>query len=210
MPDSVHPLAICPIARCSFQGVLQIAGQGRRMAHIEVAGSILLGEIGRVEHVASSYSRSLVGVPIHRVRVGIVALQAQAAVARTRDLDHCGLIGGVSPAHQFGDLLVRRIEAAPEAGNRVRRGPRSIERNGDLRALERPFAGVIDHVVGDGAGVHLGVEISVDGDGQAAAQACQGTGPSASHGRGEFLRARPGPGGSQDCETEGQIPLRRA
>ena len=78
---------------------------GGRVAHIEVAGSVLRYCGGSNSFVAGVAERALVRIPVHGVRVGVVGVQAQAAAAVAREPDHGRLIGGVGSARDLVNLV---------------------------------------------------------------------------------------------------------
>ena len=82
------------------------------MPDIEVAGSVFAAEVGGVEHVAAGYAGAFVRIPVHGVRVGVVGMQTHAVVSVAGEPDEGCFIRRVGAAHDFGDLLVIRIQAA--------------------------------------------------------------------------------------------------
>ena len=54
------------------------------VAHIQVARSVLLAEIYRIEHAASAHAGALIRIPVHGVRVGVAGMESQAATAIAR------------------------------------------------------------------------------------------------------------------------------
>ena len=150
------------------------------MTHIQIARPVLKAEVGRVHHIVPRGLRALVGVPVHRMRVSIVRVQAQPVAAIAFDLEHRRLVCRVGPAHDLGNLLVVRVDAP---GNSGFCRPGSVKGNRDLRGFDRALARVaartvvearwslVAHVVGDGLGRRGQVEICVNGNRQPSPQA---------------------------------------
>src|SRR5579863_555067 len=84
------------------------------VAHVEIAGAVLERKIGGIEDVAAGNERGFVRVPIPRVSVGIVPVQAEAAAAVALDAKDCGFVSGVGAIGDLGDLLIVLVEAAAE------------------------------------------------------------------------------------------------
>ena len=136
MPESIQPLAMRPAKSRSFQGASKMT-----MAAAEWRTSRLLVPYSWLKLAGSSTSLpatsvALVGIPVHGVRVGVVGMEAQAAAAVARDLDHGRFIGRVGAARDLGDLLVVGIEAAALAGRVKRRAGRTIRRTARKRRRE--------------------------------------------------------------------------